>query len=75
MIIFLCNQLDNLFKSLSFTQKKSDSQVRWAVLNTVTLLRRHEQVRCRLAEAMAFGKSVGECIDIIENELTNVSDI
>ncbi|XP_057818604.1 uncharacterized protein LOC131031496 isoform X2 [Cryptomeria japonica] len=68
-------QLDNLFKSLSFTQKKSDSQVRWAVLNTVTLLRRHEQVRCKLAEAMAFGKSVGECIDTIENELTNVSDI
>eukprot|EP01018_Ginkgo_biloba_P039707 Gb_32643 [translate_table: standard] len=68
-------QLDNLLKSLSFTQKKADSQVRWAVLNTVTLLRRHEQARSKLAEAMSFGKSIGECISMIENELMNAKEI
>ncbi|XP_042991864.1 uncharacterized protein LOC122318508 isoform X2 [Carya illinoinensis] len=36
------NKLDMLLKSLAFTQKKADSQVRWSVLNTVLLLRRHE---------------------------------
>nr|ABK26568.1 unknown [Picea sitchensis] len=68
-------QLDNLLKSLGFTQKKADSQIRWAVLNTITLLRRHEQARSKLAEAMDFSKSVGDCIDTIENELMNAMDI
>lgn len=68
-------QLDNLLKSLSFTQKKADSQIRWAVLNTITLLRRHEQARSKLAEAMMFSKSVGDCIDTIENEFMNAVDI
>lgn len=68
-------QLDNLLKSLGFTQMKADSQIRWAVLNTVTLLRRHEQARSKLAEAMTFSKSVGDCIDTIENELMNATDI
>lgn len=59
-------QLDSLLKSLGFTQKKADSQVRWDVLNNVLLLRRHERARLQLAEAMALGKSVGYCIDAIE---------
>lgn len=58
--------LDSLLKSLGFTQKKADSQVRWAVLSTVLLLRRHERARSQLAEAMVAGKSVGYCIDVIE---------
>ncbi|XP_020277175.1 uncharacterized protein LOC109851453 [Asparagus officinalis] len=62
-------KLDSLLKSLGFTQKKADSQVRWAVLNTVLLLRRHERARSKLAEAMASGKSVGYCIDVIENDI------
>lgn len=68
-------QLDNLLKSLSFTQKKADSQVRWAVLNVVTILRRHKNILSKLAMAMMSGKSVGECIEVIEAELANVSEI
>ncbi|XP_074562124.1 uncharacterized protein LOC141818539, partial [Curcuma longa] len=68
------DKLDKLLKSLGFTQRKADSQVRWSVLNTVLLLRRHEKVRSQLAEAMALGKSVGSCIDIIESFI-NCDDI
>lgn len=62
-------QLDVLLKGLGFTQKKADSQVRWAVLNTVLILRRHESARTKLADAMSSGKSVGNCIDVIENSI------
>ncbi|KAG6701524.1 hypothetical protein I3842_08G169400 [Carya illinoinensis] len=68
------NKLDMLLKSLAFTQKKADSQVRWSVLNTVLLLRRHELARAKLAEAMSMGKSVGNCIGIIEETIDD-SDI
>lgn len=65
------NQLDALLKSLGFTQKKADSQVRWAVLNTILILRRHEKARAKLAEAMTQGKSVGVCIDTIEKSISD----
>ncbi|PQQ11491.1 uncharacterized protein Pyn_34645 [Prunus yedoensis var. nudiflora] len=65
------NQLDSLYRSLGFTQKKTDSQVRCSVLNTVLILRRHEVVRAKLAEAMSEGKSVGSCIDVIEETIGN----
>ncbi|KAG6646150.1 hypothetical protein CIPAW_08G174300 [Carya illinoinensis] len=68
------NKLDMLLKSLAFTQKKADSQVRWSVLNTVLLLRRHELARAKLAEAMSMGKSIGTCIGIIEETIDD-SDI
>ncbi|GJX07271.1 reverse transcriptase domain-containing protein [Tanacetum coccineum] len=61
--------LDGLLSSLGFTQKKADSQVRWAVLNTILILRRHERARTQLAKAMSEGKSVGSCIDIIEKNI------
>ena len=63
-----------LLQSLGFTQKKADSQVRWSVLNTVLLLRRHKLARAKLAEAMSVGKSVGACLGIIEDTI-DVSDI
>ncbi|XP_052193138.1 uncharacterized protein LOC127801778 [Diospyros lotus] len=63
------DKLDVLLKSLGFTQKKADSQVRWAVLNTVLILRRHEGARAKLAEAMSQGRSVGFCLDVIENTI------
>lgn len=66
--------MDLLLKSLGFTQKKADSQVRWSLLNTVLLLRRHEGARAKLAEAMSLGKSVGSCVDVIE-EFIDVSDL
>lgn len=62
-------QLDGLLKGLGFTQKKADSQIRWAVLNTVTLLRRHKDAHGKLVAAMAAGRSVGECIDVVEKNL------
>ncbi|XP_015624146.1 uncharacterized protein [Oryza sativa Japonica Group] len=67
-------QLDGLLKGLGFTQKKADSQVRWAVLNTVPALRRHKKARSQLAEAMSSGKSVGSCIGVIEENI-NSEDI
>ncbi|GAB2218750.1 hypothetical protein Droror1_Dr00001980 [Drosera rotundifolia] len=66
------NQLDGLLKGLGFTQKKADSQVRWAVLNTILLLRRHEAARAKLVDAMSKGRSVGDCIDIIEEVIKDV---
>ncbi|XP_048235960.1 uncharacterized protein LOC8288484 [Ricinus communis] len=68
------NKLDMLLKGLGFTQKKADSQVRWSVLNTILILRRHEGARAKLAEAMSMGKSVGSCISIIEDNI-NDADI
>lgn len=65
------NQLDFLLQSLGFTQKKADSQVRWAVLNTILILRRHENARAKLAEGMSEGRSVGFCIDIIEKSISD----
>jgi hypothetical protein len=56
-------------------QSKADAQVRWAVLNVVTLLRRHERVHDELAEAMQRGASVGECIAVIESQLASSQDI
>uniref|UniRef100_A0A2N9FD39 Peptidase M41 domain-containing protein n=1 Tax=Fagus sylvatica TaxID=28930 RepID=A0A2N9FD39_FAGSY len=67
-------KLDMLLQSLGFTQKKADSQVRWSVLNTVLLLRRHKLARAKLAEAMSMGKSVGSCLGIIEDTI-DVSEI
>ncbi|KAK1583786.1 hypothetical protein Q3G72_026916 [Acer saccharum] len=63
------NKLDVILQGLGFTQKKADSQVRLSVLNTVLLLRRHEGARAKLAEAMTMGKSVGSCIEIIEDTI------
>lgn len=73
-VCFLVEQLDKLLKGLGFTQKKADSQVRWAVLNTVLILRRHERSRSQLADAMASGKSVGCCIEVIERGI-NLDDV
>uniref|UniRef100_A0A061RPP9 Stress regulated protein n=1 Tax=Tetraselmis sp. GSL018 TaxID=582737 RepID=A0A061RPP9_9CHLO len=67
-------QLDGLLKALKFTQAKADDEIRWAVLNTVTLLRRHEDIHRKLAEAMLRGASVGEGILIIERGLAAPED-
>lgn len=63
------NQLDSLLNGLGFTQKKANSQVRWSVLNTILLLRRHEEARTQLAEAMMDRRSVGFCINVIEDAI------
>jgi len=65
-------QLDNLMTALGFTQAKADDQVRFSVLNVVTLLRRHADVQEKLADAMTGGKSISECIKIIEDNYHDV---
>ncbi|GJP37302.1 hypothetical protein CLOM_g6133 [Closterium sp. NIES-68] len=62
-------QLDFLYRSLGFTQRKSDDVVRWAVLNVATLLRRHKRLHEELADVMLSGESVGQCIALIEKKL------
>ena len=62
-------QLDGMLRALAFSQKKSDSEVRWAVLNVISILRRHKGVVVALAETMATGATVGECVKRIEQEL------
>ena len=59
-------QLDALFRGIGFTQKKADSQVRWSVLNTVTILNEWREPHQRLMEAMRRRASVAECIAAIE---------
>ena len=51
---------------LQFTQAKSDSEIRWAVLNVMAILRAHKKTLTRLASAMAEGQSIGKCIAVIE---------
>lgn len=62
---------DGMLRALAFSQKKSDSEVRWAVLNTVSLLRRHETVVRALSQRMAAGATVGECVRLIEENLSD----
>lgn len=59
-------QLDALLKALQFTQAKSNSQIRWAVLNVVAILKKHKRTLKKLSQAMAEGRSIGECIAVIE---------
>ena len=68
-------QLDGMLAALRFTQAKADAQVRWAVLNTVSLLRKHAGVQEAVAEAMGRGASVAECIAVIEAALGGSDDI
>jgi hypothetical protein len=42
------------------------------VLNTITILRRHEGTVRKLSERMAAGGSVGECVRLIEDNLAEV---
>ena len=61
--------------AVQFSQAKADGQIRWAVLNTISVLRRHEGVHGKLAEAMAAGKTVSECISLVESELRDSDDV
>eukprot|EP00899_Mesostigma_viride_P000976 jgi/Mesvir1/1087/Mv17599-RA.1 len=68
-------QMDVMMRALRFSQKKADDQVRWAVLSTITLLRRHRALHLKVAEAMARGETVGACIAIIEKGLVDAQEI
>lgn len=68
-------QLDAMLKGLQFSQMKANDEIRWAVLNVVSLLRRHSTVHDKLADAMGRGLSVGACIAVIEEELVACDDV
>ncbi|KAK9803601.1 hypothetical protein WJX72_003928 [[Myrmecia] bisecta] len=67
-------QLDSMLQALRFTQAKADSQVRWAVLNVTSLLRKHAKTHAALAKAMDRGESVGSCIAVVEESLSTLRD-
>ena len=46
-------------QAIGFEQSKATAQVRWAVLATVSLLRRYRSAHLKLAAAMNEGRSVG----------------
>ncbi|KAK3233490.1 hypothetical protein CYMTET_56213 [Cymbomonas tetramitiformis] len=65
-------QLDSFMQGLGFTQKKADGQVRWAVLNTISLLREFDAAHTQLVAAMSKGASVGECLVTIEESIAGM---
>lgn len=62
-------QIEDLFSALGFDKRRSTDQTRWAALNVVGLLRNHEEVHRKLAEAMKRGASTASCISLIESSL------
>ena len=58
-----------------FTQAKANDEIRWAVLNVISLLRRHHGIQDELAGAMASGQTVGACVTLIERGLRSADDI
>jgi hypothetical protein len=70
----LC-QADAALVAVQFTQKKADSEVRWAVLNDVSTLRRHAATHEALAQKMSSDASVSECIACIEEGMQCSDDV
>eukprot|EP00892_Ulva_mutabilis_P006965 jgi/Ulvmu1/4640/UM002_0371.1 len=68
-------QLDVMLKGLQFTQKKADLEIRWAVLNVISILRRHSTVHESLAHAMSQQATIGDCIQCIEAGLETSDDV
>eukprot|EP00468_Gymnochlora_sp_CCMP2014_P008181 CAMPEP_0167760214 /NCGR_PEP_ID=MMETSP0110_2-20121227/11463_1 /TAXON_ID=629695 /ORGANISM="Gymnochlora sp., Strain CCMP2014" /LENGTH=439 /DNA_ID=CAMNT_0007646703 /DNA_START=138 /DNA_END=1457 /DNA_ORIENTATION=+ len=62
-------QLDALLFALRFSPQRAAFQVRWSVFNTVSLLREHRDVLVELADAMEEGKSVAQCIQLLEEKI------
>jgi hypothetical protein len=60
---------------MQFTQNKADGEIRWAALNTVSMLRRHAGAHEKLAAAMDSAASIGACIALLEDELASSEDL
>ncbi|KAL7600805.1 hypothetical protein Lser_V15G22290 [Lactuca serriola] len=67
-------KLGMVFKWLQFTEDEADALIRWSVLNTLVILHHHSEARLALVEAMTRGRSIGNCIDVIETTL-NYQDV
>ncbi|KAL3537977.1 hypothetical protein ACH5RR_001343 [Cinchona calisaya] len=64
-------KLDRVLKWLGFCQDEANWRIKWAAMNTVLILRQHNEATSNVAEAMASGRSIGFCIDAIESTLSN----
>jgi len=62
-------QLDALLFALRFSPQRAAYQVRWSVFNTMTLLRKHKDTVEELADAMEEGKSIAQCIELLEQRI------
>ncbi|KAH7847093.1 hypothetical protein Vadar_021784 [Vaccinium darrowii] len=62
-------KLNSVLQWMGFEESEVDSHLKWAVINTVLILVRHQEARSRLAESMGLAKSVGSCIAVIEDTL------
>ncbi|XP_052620211.1 uncharacterized protein LOC111916134 isoform X2 [Lactuca sativa] len=70
----LSSTLGMVLKWLQFTEDEADALIRWSVLNTLVILHHHSEARLALVEAMTRGRSIGNCIDVIETTL-NYQDV
>jgi len=62
-------QLDALLFALRFSPQRASFQVRWAVYNTVSLIRKHEKAVEEVANAMEKGASVQDLIELLEERI------
>lgn len=69
--LLVMKQMYIILKRWDFKEDEAESQIKRAALNAVLILDRQYDARSRLAEAMALGRSVGDCIDTIEKALTD----
>lgn len=67
--LLIMKQMYSVLERCDFKEDEAESQIKRAALNTILILDRQYEARSRLAEAMALGRSVGNCIDTIENAL------
>ncbi|KAF5779299.1 putative peptidase M41 [Helianthus annuus] len=64
-------KLNRVLKWQRLTEDEANNLTRWAVLNTLTILHRHTKARSKLAEALLHGRSIGNCIHVIEANLNH----
>ncbi|KAJ9565073.1 hypothetical protein OSB04_001039 [Centaurea solstitialis] len=67
--------LERVLNQFTQDEDEANTLIRWCVLNTLVVLHRHGEATSMLAEAMAHGRSIGNCIDIIEITLQNYQHI
>ncbi|KAK4771602.1 hypothetical protein SAY87_032134 [Trapa incisa] len=63
------DKLDRVIRWTSLREDEAKFHIRWAVTNTSYILHQHKEALQRLAEAMAAGKSIGTCIQVIEHAI------
>ncbi|XP_023515950.1 uncharacterized protein LOC111779959 isoform X2 [Cucurbita pepo subsp. pepo] len=65
-------KLESVLIWLGLPNSDADRHLKWAAMNTAFIMSRHSETRSILAKVMALGKSIGFCIDTIENCLQGI---